>query len=629
MKRLPLAITVLTALIVILFLPVLRSPAKGVGNFGDIYLHYYPLKHLVAEQLITGKMPLWNPYIFAGEPLMANPQSAVAYPFSMIFDIFPLSLGFTLFFMIHLLLGGIGMYLLLAEARLSATACLLGAISYGCSSFLVSKIAAGHPVALSGYIWLPFVVLGFLRTSAHTISDLTAEAFLFVLSVSFQFLSGHTFPVYISLVVLMILFVRYKRLLYKEVLVLGGAIVVLCSFQLFQTLELSRLAETENWVQLARQYSWSIKDFVTVIMPNYFGNSIDGTYISADHPSYYFEKNIFYFGSIPFLLSMMGLYDNVRRRSWLLPVIVVSGVFLGLGFHNGVYRLLYTVVPAMDLLRVPARFVYISVFALIVLAAYAWQRWFKHTDPWFKGLLLVLVIVDLVSANAKYIYPGQFERYQQKNERLSAIDPLHRIITDPDSIAANKSMLYHHYNLNGYEAIFLEDFVRYMGLQEKGIFSATGLARTNLSSPLVRGFAAATVVSRSNDDVLLTPLPEPLTRIFVARNLVSSVGMDVYEQIDWLRTTAQSPDQELLVSSLPHGFPLSSASVSIYSYRCEPSRIMVQVRCDGPAALVFSEVAYPGWQAVAGRVPLDLVRGNKIFRTILKSILKRVQTGFK
>ena len=614
MKRLPLFITILFVIIVMLFFPILRSPGKGVGNFGDIYLHYYPLKHLVKEQLIAGKMPLWNPYIFAGEPLMANPQSAVAYPFSILFDIFPLATGFTLFFMIHLLLGGIGMYLLLAHTRLSATACIVGALSYACSSFLISKTAAGHPVALSGYIWLPFIVLGVLRIKT---SLLSAESCLFVMSLSYQVLSGHTFPVYISLIVLAMMLVSYKRSHLKETMVLCGAVFLLCAFQLLQTFELSRLIERGNWIQLAQQYSLSIKDFITVVMPNFFGNSIDGTYIFPDHPSYYFEKNTLYFGLIAFLLSMMGLFNSLRRRAWGLPGLLLLGIILGLGFHTALYRLLYIAVPGIDFLRVPARFMAIGIFSLVILAAQGWDQWFKKSAHWFKGLLLILVIADCMCVNAKFLYPGVFDRYQKKNELLTTLDPLHRIITNSDTIAANKSMLYHHYNLNGYEAIFLEDFFRYMGLQERRIFSSTGLARTNISSALSRGFSVSTTINTEEGKLVVTSLPNALLRIFVAQKLKTSAEMSIAEQLTWLQTADKAPNQELLVSSVPKDFPLVSSPADILSYHSEPSRIEVQVHASGPFALIFSEVVYPGWKAVAGDTLMPIMRGNKIFRTIL------------
>jgi len=48
---------------------------------GDILFYFYPYRDYVAEILRSGRIPLWNPYIFSGVPLLANPQTAVLYPF--------------------------------------------------------------------------------------------------------------------------------------------------------------------------------------------------------------------------------------------------------------------------------------------------------------------------------------------------------------------------------------------------------------------------------------------------------------------------------------------------------------------------------------------------------------------
>ncbi len=47
---------------------------------GDILLYFYPYRQYVAETLRAGQMPFWNPYLFMGAPLLANPQAAVLYP---------------------------------------------------------------------------------------------------------------------------------------------------------------------------------------------------------------------------------------------------------------------------------------------------------------------------------------------------------------------------------------------------------------------------------------------------------------------------------------------------------------------------------------------------------------------
>src|SRR5277367_3692959 len=88
-------------LLLIPFSRLLLSPGLVPGNFGDIYGYHYPLRHLVTSTLQEGRLPLWNPYIFAGIPLAANPQGVLFYPASAIHYFFPLAWSFTVEMFLH------------------------------------------------------------------------------------------------------------------------------------------------------------------------------------------------------------------------------------------------------------------------------------------------------------------------------------------------------------------------------------------------------------------------------------------------------------------------------------------------------------------------------------------------
>ena len=62
----------------------LAGPVKNAAQ-PDLITQIYPWKNLVIEQWKAGQIPLWNPYSFAGTPLLANFQSAVFSPFNLLF----------------------------------------------------------------------------------------------------------------------------------------------------------------------------------------------------------------------------------------------------------------------------------------------------------------------------------------------------------------------------------------------------------------------------------------------------------------------------------------------------------------------------------------------------------------
>ena len=47
---------------------------------GDTFLYFYPYWQAAADALQNGRIPLWNPDIFMGSPLLANSQMGFFYP---------------------------------------------------------------------------------------------------------------------------------------------------------------------------------------------------------------------------------------------------------------------------------------------------------------------------------------------------------------------------------------------------------------------------------------------------------------------------------------------------------------------------------------------------------------------
>src|SRR6185436_7613848 len=128
---------------------LLLGPGLILGNFGDLEAYHYPLRHLAVSTLQEGRFPLWNPYIFAGTPLSANPQAALYYPGSTLHYFFPLAWAFTLDAFLHLAFAWLGAYLLLRRWRLERAGAWTLAVCYAASPFLVYRLAQGIPTHLA------------------------------------------------------------------------------------------------------------------------------------------------------------------------------------------------------------------------------------------------------------------------------------------------------------------------------------------------------------------------------------------------------------------------------------------------------------------------------------------------
>ncbi|MFA5858344.1 MAG: YfhO family protein [Elusimicrobiota bacterium] len=123
----------------------------------DLTYIFHPWKHFTVEELQQGRVPLWNPYAYSGMPLMANMQSQVFYPLSLVFYSLPFVKALKLFYLLHLILAGLGWYLFSQKKGVCAVVGITAGIMYMLSGYLVSKIE--FLSLFASLAWLPWMLL--------------------------------------------------------------------------------------------------------------------------------------------------------------------------------------------------------------------------------------------------------------------------------------------------------------------------------------------------------------------------------------------------------------------------------------------------------------------------------------
>ena len=68
----------------------LNVPYPHNHLLADLILENYVWKRFLVEALHTRELPLWDPYLFAGHPFLANGQHSGLYPLSLVFYVLPL-----------------------------------------------------------------------------------------------------------------------------------------------------------------------------------------------------------------------------------------------------------------------------------------------------------------------------------------------------------------------------------------------------------------------------------------------------------------------------------------------------------------------------------------------------------
>jgi hypothetical protein len=80
--------------------------------FRDVFSYSYPHARFIREMCLAGQLPYWNPTLNFGEPILANPNFLFFYPSTLLLVALPLDLGYTLHYILHFILAGIGTYAL-------------------------------------------------------------------------------------------------------------------------------------------------------------------------------------------------------------------------------------------------------------------------------------------------------------------------------------------------------------------------------------------------------------------------------------------------------------------------------------------------------------------------------------
>ena len=80
--------------------------------YRDIYNYTFPSARFIHDLCRQGFLPYWNPYLNYGQPVLANPNLLFFYPFTLLIVLLPVDMAFTLHFLVHFALAGIGVYVL-------------------------------------------------------------------------------------------------------------------------------------------------------------------------------------------------------------------------------------------------------------------------------------------------------------------------------------------------------------------------------------------------------------------------------------------------------------------------------------------------------------------------------------
>jgi hypothetical protein len=132
----------------------------GVLIGQDSATQFYPWYDYLGERLLAFDLPGWNPFQFAGVPFAADPQSGWMYlPAMLFFTLFSLALAVPMFISFHLLLAGLGAYVLSRLLGVGVGGALVAGAAYELASPLYGRSVC-CPAQFEVGAWMPIALIG-------------------------------------------------------------------------------------------------------------------------------------------------------------------------------------------------------------------------------------------------------------------------------------------------------------------------------------------------------------------------------------------------------------------------------------------------------------------------------------
>jgi len=149
---------------------------------GDDMTQNFPLRELAGSQLRAGHLPLYDPWIWSGAPLLGGWNAAAAYPLTWLFAILPGTAAWTAGLILTWETAGLGMFCFLRALRLGRLAGFLGALSFAFAGAMSAQVS--HFGLVAGMSWVPLVLLAILRLCQDSPARGTRFRWIAVLAVS-------------------------------------------------------------------------------------------------------------------------------------------------------------------------------------------------------------------------------------------------------------------------------------------------------------------------------------------------------------------------------------------------------------------------------------------------------------
>ncbi len=449
----------LSIIVILPFILYGRILFSGQMLFGTDWLGGANMKRqFVIDMMRNLKIfPLWTPNFCAGLPTGEGFLGDVFYPITFFLKLFlPLFVVWTLSFIIHPIIAGIGTYLFINSKTKSKYIAFFASLAYMFTGVILSETYAGHDGRIIVTCYLPLLIYfldrGFFKeklyyygfaaisgtmmllsghvqsayyaivTGIYYISYLHINSdykhkwrnytwlIAIIIGFMFSYVNQYIGFVVFALGIVSLPIILDRKLNSKSVkiyLSLIFFILMICFLSAVQYLPLLRyVSETARGVSRGYQYavSWSmgLSEIMDMFFPGFTGINFENinTYW-GENP---FKLHLRYIGIIPIFLALGAIFKRKKNQNnTFFTIMFFIGIIIALGGSTPIYRIFYNLFPYFDKFRAPDLVFFITSFAAIVLASEAIAEENNKKKMKIIGAIITLTGLTLI------LIPGIFE----------------------------------------------------------------------------------------------------------------------------------------------------------------------------------------------------------------------------
>ncbi|MGD0277218.1 MAG: hypothetical protein ABSB79_14395, partial [Syntrophales bacterium] len=369
----------------------------------DMFFDYVPWRDFARQAISEGHFPLWNSCSSLGQPFMAEPQTAILYPFSLFHYTLSMKWALKINLIFHMLVASVSIYFLMRRWTFDVVPSILTAICFSFNTYMVAQM---EYAIFTTVCWTPLVFLAtvlliekvrlFRKENQYcNIKLFIPEICFLTVVLSVQFLSGYI-QAFLYTLIMLFIYITINSLFLKDIKHFIHSIFLFMLSCVF-TMGIVMVQVLLTWENIAMSIRSGLFDpglkmaslhpiyFFSSLAPFLFGRPGYPDQWLTNFTVFEFWIGTFYIGILPLIIISILPFRKLQEKNdskkqkfvallFFCLVTIFFGLIMSFGEYTPIYYIFFKYFPLFNILRWPSKFLFLVVFAASILTGLGYQR---------------------------------------------------------------------------------------------------------------------------------------------------------------------------------------------------------------------------------------------------------------